>query len=232
MLSFADRHRRFLATFPLPAELPGGVAAHNPFREPAVNELLRRFSAQYYADAPPRVAVLGINPGRLGTGRTGVAFTDPAALAECCGISHDLVRQRPELSSQFVYQVVTAMGGPAAFYEHFYLSSVYPLVLLRQGLNYNYYDSPALTQALWPDMRNSLQRQVQELGLRTDVAVSLGKRNGIFLQRLNNELGIFKRLIVLDHPRYLMQYRRRNEEANVAHYVAVLGSTLATRNQA
>ncbi len=81
-------------------------------------------------------------------------------------------------------------------------------------------------------MRNSLQRQVQELGLRTDVAVSLGKRNGIFLQRLNNELGVFKRLIVLDHPRYLMQYRRRTEDANVAHYVAVLGSVLATRNQA
>ena len=118
------------------------------------------------------------------------------------------------------------MGGPAAFYQHFYLGSVYPLVLLRQGLNYNYYDSAASVKALWPDMRESLRRQVQDLGLRTDVAVSLGKRNSIFLQKLNNELGLFERIVVLDHPRYLMQYRRRELDKNVAHYVAELGALL------
>ena len=223
---FADRLRHFLTTFPLPAALPNGVEAHSPFREPAVAELLRRFSEQYYADNQPRVAVLGINPGRLGMGRTGVAFTDPAALTEFCGIAHDLPRQRPELSSQFIYQVVTALGGPQEFYQHFFLGSIYPLVLLNNGLNYNYYDAPALTKALWPDMQLSLRQQVQEMGLRTDVAVSLGKRNGVFLNRLNDELGLFKKIIILDHPRYLMQYRRRDLAANVAHYVEALGSLL------
>ena len=184
------------------------------------------FFAKYYVDAPPRVAVLGINPGRLGMGRTGVAFTDPGALTEYCGIPHDLPRQRPELSTQFIYHVVNELGGPDAFYEHYYLGSVYPLVLVRKGLNYNYYDSPAVTKALWPDMRQSLRQQVQELGLRTDVAVSLGKRNGIFFQRLSDELGLFEKIIVLDHPRYLMQYRSRHLAANVAHYVKILGSLI------
>jgi hypothetical protein len=226
MLNFADRLLHFLTTFPLPADLPDGVEALSPFREAAVNGLLRQFAQKYYADNQPRVAVLGINPGRLGMGRTGVAFTDPTALREFCGIDHDLPRQRPEPSTQFVYQVVTALGGPAAFYQHFYLGSVYPLVLLNQGLNYNYYDAPALTKALWPDMGQSLRQQVHELGLRTDVAVSLGKRNGTFFQRLNDELGLFDKIVVLDHPRYLMQYKSRDLTTNVARYVDVLGSLL------
>ncbi len=226
MPTFADRLLHFLRTFPLPGALPGGAAALSPFREPAVYELLGRFAHKFYADNRPRVAVLGINPGRLGMGRTGVAFTDPGALAEFCGIGHELPRQRPEISTQFVYRVVTALGGPAAFYQHFYLGSVYPLVLLRNGLNYNYYDAPALIKALWPDLRRSLRQQVHELGLRTDVAVSLGQRNGLFLNRLNDELGLFGKVVVLDHPRYLMQYRRRELDANVARYVAALGECL------
>jgi hypothetical protein len=96
------------------------------------------------------VAVLGINPGRLGMSLTGVAFTDPTALTDLCGIEHDLPRQRPEISTQFVYKVIAAMGGPATFYQHFYVGSLDPLVLLKNGLNYNYYDSPVLTKALWP----------------------------------------------------------------------------------
>ncbi|SFP93386.1 uracil-DNA glycosylase family protein [Hymenobacter arizonensis] len=226
MPDLAQQLFRFLTTFPLPANLPEGVEALSPFREPAVQELFEQFGKKFYADNAPRVTLLGINPGRLGMGRTGVAFTDPAALTEFCGIPHDLPRQRPELSTQFVYRVVTALGGPEMFYQHFYLSSIYPLVLLKQGLNYNYYDSTALTKALWPDMQLSLKLQVAELGLRTDVAVSLGKRNGTYLKRLNDELGLFDRIIVLDHPRYLMQYRRAHLEANVARYVAELGSLL------
>ena len=231
MADFGARLLQFLTAFPLPANLPDGVEARSPFREPAVHDLLRRFSEKYYADGQPRVAVLGINPGRLGMGRTGVAFTDPSALAEFCGIAHNLPKQRPELSTQFIYQVITALGGPAIFYQHFYLGSIYPLVLLNKGLNYNYYDSPALTKALWPDMQLSLRQQVQDLGIRTDVVVSLGRRNGQFLQRLNEELGLFEKIVVLDHPRYLMQYKRRDLAAHVAHYVAELGRLAVSSEQ-
>ncbi len=231
MPAFADQLLRFLATFPLPAALPDGVVAQSPFRELPVQDLLGQFARKYYADGPPRAAVLGINPGRLGMGRTGVAFTDPGALTEFCGIAHDLPRQRPEISTQFIYRVVAAVGGPTTFYQHFYLGSIYPLVLLRNGLNYNYYDSPALIKALWADLGLSLRQQVRDLGLRTDVAVSLGKRNGIFLERLNDELGLFEKIMVLDHPRYLMQYRRRDLDAHVAHYVDVLGRLLSINNE-
>ena len=229
MSHFSDQLSRFLTDFPLPPALPGQVAACRPFGEPAVHNLLQAFARKYYLDAaPPRVALLGINPGRLGMGRTGVAFTDPVALREICGIANDLPRGRPELSTQFVYRVVEALGGPAEFYRHFFISSTYPLVLLNKGLNYNYYDSPALIKTLWPDLRRSLRQQVADFGLRRDVAVSLGKRNGEFLRKLNDELGLFERIVVLDHPRYLMQYRRRDLDANVARYVEALGNLLTT----
>ena len=227
MSHFADQLSRFLTEFPLPPPLPMPVEAYCPIGKPAVHRLLHAFASKYYLDAaPPRVALLGINPGRLGMGRTGVAFTDPVALREICGIANDLPRGRPELSTQFVYRVVEALGGPAGFYQHFFLSSIYPLVLLNKGLNYNYYDSPALIKTLWPDLQRSLRQQVADFGLRRDVAVSLGRRNGEFLTKLNKELGLFDKIVVLDHPRYLMQYRRRDLETNVAKYVETLGRLL------
>ena len=219
--TFASRLLHLLTTFPPPPALPDGVQALNPYQEPAVAALLTQFGQHFYTDRQPRVALLGINPGRFGAGRTGVAFTDPAALADHCGIPNDQPR-RPELSSQFVYRVIHELGGPAEFYRHFYLGSLYPLVLLRHGKNYNYYDSPTLQRALGPDIRASLQRQVAELGLARHAAVCLGRRNGLLLQKLNQELGLFQQIIVLDHPRYLMQYKRRELPEHVARYAEAL----------
>ncbi len=219
--TFAARLLHFLRTFPAPPPLPDDVQALNPYQDPATAALFTEFGQKFYADSRPRVALLGINPGRFGAGRTGVAFTDPAALAEHCGISNELPRQ-PELSSQFVYRVVAELGGPAAFYRQFYLGSLYPLVLLRHGKNYNYYDSPALQAALTPAIRDSLRRQVAELGLARHAAVCLGRRNGSLFEKLNAELGLFETIHVLDHPRYLMQYKRRELPARVARYAETL----------
>jgi hypothetical protein len=220
MSTFATRLRQFLTSFPLPDALPDNVQALSPYQEPTPLALFSQFAAQYYTDNQPRVGLLGINPGRLGNGRTGVAFTDPVALA-AYGIPNELPQQR-EPSSQFVHAVVQAIGGPAVFFRHCYLGSLYPHVLLREGRNYNYYDAPALTTALDPAIRLSLQRQVEEVGLRRDVVVCLGRRNGQYLTRWNQELRLFDHIHILDHPRYLMQYKRRDLTANVARYVEVL----------
>ncbi|WP_133272581.1 uracil-DNA glycosylase family protein [Hymenobacter radiodurans] len=220
MSTFGARLLHFLTSFPLPTTLPDNVLAFSPYLQETPQALLTQFASRYYADNRPRVALLGINPGRLGNGRTGVAFTDPVALT-ACEISNALPQQR-EPSSQFVHEVIAALGGPAAFFDHFFLGSLYPLVLLREGRNYNYYDSPALTAALDPAIRLSLQLQVHDVGLRRDVAICLGRRNGEYLTRWNQELQLFDQIQILDHPRYLMQYKRRELAAHVAHYVAVL----------
>lgn len=222
-MPFSDRLLPFLTQFPLPPPLPEGVTAVSPYQETGPQALLTQFAQQYYTGEQPRVALLGINPGRLGNGRTGVAFTDPVALQEFCGIPNELPRRR-EPSSQFVYEVVQALGGPTAFYQQFYLGSLYPLVLLKDGRNYNYYDSPALQTALLPAIRDALHRQVTQVGVARHAAVCLGRRNALLLHRLNQELGLFDQIHVLDHPRYLMQYKRRNLRENVARYVQVLAA--------
>ncbi|RAK70213.1 uracil-DNA glycosylase family protein [Hymenobacter edaphi] len=223
--TFAERLLALLTAFPAAPLLPDDVQALNPYQTEPTHGLLMQFAQRYYADNEPRVALLGINPGRFGAGSTGVAFTDPAALERHCGIPNALPR-RPELSSQFVYQLIDALGGPAAFYGHFYLGSLYPLVLVRHGRNYNYYDSRTATQALWPDMQQSLQQQVAA-GLRRDVAISLGRRNGEYFERLNAELGLFERILVFDHPRFIMQYKRREVPEYVARYAAQLGELIS-----
>jgi hypothetical protein len=226
--NFPTQLLHLLRNFPLPpAPLPGAVDVRSSFQDPAVAAILTEFAQKYYRADTQRVGIFGINPGRFGGGRTGVAFTDPVALTEICGISHTLPKQRRELSSEFVYKFIAELGGPTPFYEHFFLSSVYPLELTHAGKNYNYYDATALIKALWPDMRLSLTQQAEQLNLRRDVAVSLGRRNGEFLTKLNNELGLFERIEVLDHPRFLMQYRRRLLAENVAKYVEVLGGLIA-----
>jgi len=219
-MTFAARLLHFLTSFPLPPTLPDEVEAASPYQQPTPLALFTQFAERYYTATNPRVALLGINPGRLGNGRTGVAFTDPVALA-AWGIDNDLPRRR-EPSSEFVQEVILAMGGPQIFYRHFFLGSLYPLVLLRHGLNYNFYDSPAVTAALWPDIQTSLRRQVEEVGLARHAAICLGRRNGQYFTKLNQELGLFDEIIVLDHPRYLMQYKRRALAENVARYVEVL----------
>jgi hypothetical protein len=219
---FTDRLLRFLTEFPLPPPLPEEVVAYSPYQEATPLELFTRFAQRYYTSNQPRVALLGINPGRLGNGRTGVAFTDPVALA-AWGIENELP-QRREPSSEFVQAVIVAMGGPTTFYENFFLGSLYPLVLLRNGLNYNFYDSPAVTAALWPYIQQSGQELVETVGVARHAAVCLGQRNGKYFQKLNDELQLFDQIHVLDHPRFLMQYKRRFLADNVAHYVQVLES--------
>ena len=95
--------------------------------------------------------ILGINPGRHGAGVTGIPFTDSKCLQQHCGIDPGTLQTR-EVSAEFMYEMITAYGGSAAFYSDFYINSPCPLGLLRQNgkgnwVNCNYYDSASLLAA-------------------------------------------------------------------------------------
>jgi hypothetical protein len=193
----------------------------NPYAEPQVRRYLRAFLERFYCGGAPRVLVLGINPGRFGAGVTGVTFTDPVALNDYCGVPNHLPRRR-ELSSIFVYDFIERFGGPAAFYDHFFLSAVSPLGFTSGGTNLNYYDSPQLARAVTPFIVDTLRQQIA-LGTRQDAAVVLGLGdNRRFLERLNEEHRFFERIIPLEHPRWIMQYRRRRVGEYLAKYAAAL----------
>ena len=60
--------------------MPKGVVMMNPFQDAYALSLCQKFYTQYYSDTEKRHIILGINPGRLGGGVTGIPFTDPVKL--------------------------------------------------------------------------------------------------------------------------------------------------------
>ena len=200
--------------------VPRGIRVMNPYGEPSVRRCVRAFLDRFYADNKPRVLVFGINPGRFGAGLTGITFTDPVALADECGIANDLARRR-ELSSIFVYAFINRFGGAESFYRRFFLTAASPLGFTRGGNNYNYYDDPKLARSVTPFMTSAIRRHIA-LGGREDHAIVFGAgENFRFIKRLNDEHGFFGRVEALDHPRFIMQYRRKKLDEYLERYAEV-----------
>lgn len=226
-MTFAERAYAFYEALEAP-KVPRGVRVMNPYEDSAVLGYVRAFLDRYFADDRERLLVLGINPGRFGAGITGVTFTDPVALSDFCGVENRLPRRR-ELSSIFVYQVIDRLGGPRAFYRKFFLTAVSPLGLVSDGKNLNYYDSPRVERAMTPFVVRSMEEQLA-LGARRDHAIVLGRsQNARFLERLNADHGWFGEIHAFDHPRPIMQYKRKRVEEYVARYVELFEQLVGAR---
>jgi hypothetical protein len=214
--TFAERAFEFYSSLRAP-KVPRGIRVMNPYADPAALGLVRAFLDRYFADDGERLLVIGINPGRFGAGITGVTFTDPVALGDVCGIENDLPRRR-EPSSIFVYRLIERLGGPRPFYRRFFLTAVSPLGFTRGGTNLNYYDDPSLARAVTPFIIRTMEKQIA-LGARRDCAIVFGRgQNYRYLERLNAERGWFGALEPLDHPRSIIQYKRKQLDAYVERY--------------
>jgi len=187
--------------------LPKGIDYLNPYQEDYVRRLVSSFYQKYFNDKSKRILVLGINPGRFGGGQTGISFTDPYVLEEYCGISNDLPK-RKELSSTFIYSFIDAFGGSKAFYSSFLISSICPLGFVRDGKNLNFYDDNKLIELTADFVKSSFEAHIN-MNLSSDVVVVLGKKNTLYFNQLNSEFNFFKKVITLEHPRYIMQYKRK-----------------------
>jgi hypothetical protein len=215
--TFAERAFGFYKRLAIPGRLPGKVEVMNPYRDPGVMRYVKRFLDRYYSDNRRRVAVFGINPGRFGAGITGITFTDPVALETLCGIQNDLPKKR-ELSSVFVYTFAERLGGPAKLFSDFFFTAVSPLGFTKDGKNYNFYDDPSLFAATQPFIVQSLRDQVS-LGVSRDIALVLGSgKNRVIFESLNREFGFFKTVVSLDHPRFIIQYRRARLDEYLRKY--------------
>lgn len=223
MRTFEDRAIEFYSGLGIEADLPPGVEVLNPYADWEVSSVVASFFRRYYNDVDERVLVLGINPGRFGAGITGITFTDPIRLEVDCGISNSF-EKRPELSSRFIYDVIHAFGGVTPFFNRFFLSAVSPLGFIKSGKNLNYYDEWNLEDSLHEFILSTLQEQCR-LGIRTDRIVCLGEgKNYEYLQKINREANLFREIVPLPHPRWVMQYRFPRKEEYVQQYLKVLRS--------
>lgn len=220
-MTFAERALSFFFSLDLMIPSSLHIEVMNPYRNAETMECVRKFFTKYFSDDHKRTFIFGINPGRFGGGLTGISFTDPVALREKCGIENSLGNKK-ELSSEFVYKVIDALGGPAKFYHHFFISAICPLGFVKGTTNYNYYDDQKLLEAVTPFIRKTFAQQI-EIGARKDALIVVGAaKNRKFIESLNDEDGYFGKVISLDHPRFIMQYRRKKLDDYLKKYAETL----------
>ncbi len=204
---FSDKILNFYKELEIKEKLPEGIEVMNPFLNKETWRVCQAFYTKFYRDQKQRRIILGINPGRFGAGVTGIPFTDPIRLEENCGIPNAFDK-KPELSSIFIYSLIDHMGGPYQFYRHYYVGAVSPLGFVKNNKNFNYYDDKAVERSLKPFIVKTLIQQIA-LGMETQKCYCLGQgKNFEYLQTLNMELKVFKEIVPLPHPRWIMQYRR------------------------
>ncbi len=228
---FSDSILDFINNLSLDSKtLPDGVEVMNPYQDgegtALIRDIAQRFYTKFYSDQEQRRMIIGINPGRLGAGSTGIPFTDTKRLAQHADID-GLPFSTHEPSSVFVYEMIEAYGGAEAFYKDYYITSACPLGFLKQNargnwVNYNYYDSKALEKAVKPYIIETIREQL-EFGIDRQMAICWGTgKNFAFLNKLNKEEKFFEEIVPLEHPRYIIQYKSKHKASYIDKYMGVL----------
>ena len=207
-------------------ELPEGFKIINPFNgsnKIQINEITKKFYNMYYNDNNSRRLIIGSSPARRGTAVTVIPYEDAEHLQNTTGIYIDDLYINKS-SSNFLYDVIEKYGGSEKFYAKFYMNFVCPLGIVRinskgNEVNCNYYESKKVQKLLYPFMLESIKKQI-DFGLDTSVAYCIGSgENYAFLTKLNEEHHLFKKIIPLEHPRFIMQYNSRRKDEFIKKYL-------------
>lgn len=227
MNTFADRIINFNTHLEYNQSLPKDFDVLNPYMDnPETMEVMRAFYHKFYNDNRQRKFIIGINPSRHGAGVTGVPFTDTKRLKSECGIVMKSAHTH-EVSSVFMYDMIQQYGGVTKFYNDFYINSPFPLAIVRKAsdgkwLNANYYDEEALFKSLKDYMIETLKKHIS-LGVDTQKVFVLGKKNATFLQKLNKEATLFGEMVVLEHPRFIQQYKSKEKQLYIDKFLTSFG---------
>lgn len=220
MSVFAENMIQFYSGLRLKLKSSKDVEVLNPFIEPEVMNACRWYHDRFYKNEGERVFLFGINPGRFGAGVTGIPFTDPVQV-EALGFKNEW-QKRHELSAIYIDDLINAFGSREKFSDSFYISSVCPLGFIKNGKNINYYDEKNLIADTESFIIKKLKAQI-EAGARTDICFSLGKgQNFKYLQKLNDRKKLFGKIVPLPHPRWVMQYKKKEKARHIQSTIAAL----------
>jgi hypothetical protein len=251
MQSMANKLTGFYESITPPIGLPPGIELLFPQKDKQVRELTKKFFHKYFDDHKQRSLMLGINPGRFGAGITGVNFTAPKQLKHACGIDHHF-KLSSELSAEFIYDMIAEYGGPEKFYQDWFIGAVCPLGFVSKtspgpskggegtpsisrssarkdatdktptGKNINYYDDKKLLEAVTPFIVDCINKQMA-MGFNRERCLCIGgEKNFKFLSGLNNEYKWFSEIVPLPHPRFILQYRRKQKDKYIHQYLSAL----------
>lgn len=223
--TFAEQVIEFNKNLHYRGKLPDDFMVMNPYLDnPETLEVMKQFYRKYYNDSNRRKFLLGINPSRHGSGVTGVPFTDTKRLESICGIKMTSAYTH-EVSSVFVYDMIAEYGGAGEFYRDVYINSPFPLAIVRKSksgwVNANYYDDKALFNEVKDFMIDSLKNHLS-LNLDTSEVFIMGKKNADFIGKINQEANLFEKMTVLEHPRYIQQYKSKEKQLYIDKYILAL----------
>lgn len=223
--TFADKVIEFNRNLQYSGKLPKDFQVLNPYLDnPETIVIMEKFYHKYYNDSNQRKFLIGINPSRHGAGVTGVPFTDTKRLESVCGIKMESAYTH-EVSSVFIYDMIAAYGGADEFYRDIYINSPFPLAIVRRSkgnwINANYYDDKELFNDVKDFMIDSLKKHIS-LNLDTSEVFILGKKNADFISKLNQEARLFEKMTVLEHPRYIQQYKSKEKNLYIDKYILAL----------
>lgn len=225
MKTFADQVVEFNRNLHYSGKLPEDFQVLNPYLgNPETMEVMQKFYHKYYNDSNQRKFIVGINPSRHGAGVTGVPFTDTKRLEAVCGIKMKSAYTH-EISSVFMYDMIEQYGGAEEFYKDIYINSPFPLAIVRKSkgnwINANYYDDKELFNDVKNFMIDSLKKHIS-LNLDTSEVFILGKKNADFISKLNEGAHLFDKMTVLEHPRYIQQYKSKEKDVYIDKYILAL----------
>lgn len=223
--TFAEKIIEFNKNLHYSGQLPEDFQVLNPYLDnPETMVVMEKFYYKYYNDSIQRKFLIGINPSRHGAGVTGVPFTDTKRLENICGIKMESAHTH-EVSSVFMYDMIAAYGGADEFYRDIYINSPFPLAIVRKSkntwINANYYDDKELFNAVKDFMIDCLKKHIS-LNLNTSEVFILGKKNAEFISKLNSEANLFDKMTVLEHPRYIQQYKSKEKDLYIDKYILAL----------
>ena len=219
-MTFSEQILDFYFNLTKELPLPNGVETIYPFDNVETKRVMQTFFNKYYDDNRPRTYLVGINPGRLGSGITGIGFADAYHLDNYCDIPNSFDK-RVEISAAFMFEVMEAYGGVEKFYKDFFFTTVMPLGLLKNDKNYNYYDDLQTQKALEPFIEETLLKQMSFPQAKPNIICIGQGKNLKYLKDFNDKHHCFESIDVLPHPRWVMQYRRREKQKYIDAYLDV-----------
>jgi hypothetical protein len=218
-VTFRNRVTEFYQTFSAPTSLSADIELINPYEDSSRRRAIEEYYAKFFNDENVRVHILGINPSRMHPTATGVNYTDGYALENFCGIENSFSKSR-ELTSDFFYQVVDAIGGAEEFFGRIFPWAMMPVTVTKKGNYANYYGNDVVE-----DLKDLVRENVKWTSQlpSTGRLVILGSgENQKFFENLPGSPFGYNDVRVVPHPRWVLQYNRANVDKFIGQYVDAL----------
>lgn len=179
-------------------------------------DLVKRYYERMYPERVERVVLCGINPGRLGAGKTGIPFLDNESISR---LFPDFKKTSRERSAQFIMSIIDAFGHQA-FHEKVYMTNISWYGFEKDRKNFNYHKLPE-------DFRNYFTKTfIEEMAIvRPKVIIPLSKEveNTLIGMKQKGELDF---LITdrLPHPNYA-SFKSRVEHSKKLYIEKIVESS-------